>query len=827
MAPAVLAALVTALSPEAADRLSSAAALPGARVAIVVSADRAEASLVSALRLAAGGAGVTIVVEPPEAVAADAALELKRTLASLRGSAPDISLGVAGPLSRLSVLFDYDLAAYVDVAVLARDGSDPEAARQALGVSIWTSHTMPAEGTEADLRALASAGADAVLVRADGETRDEWLLAAASRLNEAPAADVAESITVVGARRLSAAEIVARHQAQAARQRRAIRSLISSGRMSVTFDAPGFSAPMVIEADTTLITEGGQMESGPFQRAPETVHRHIRVNGLHFRKDQLPRLPIIEPERVATPPLEIALTRAYRYELRGDAWYDPLGSSSGSSPGSSSKTKCYLIAFEPRETQQSLYRGRAWIDASTFALLRLEATQTNLRGSIVSSEQIDEYGPVRMAPDPRPPASDPRPPAFDPRPPASDPRPPPEIWLLSRSDVRQLYEGAGFRTPIRRLLVLDRHDVNPPAFQDRRSSALASDAIVLRDLLDDGKAQRVPTLIGGVLVDPNISRPLPFAGLNYSDFNLFGTGTQFNGFFGGTYGQAAWSVPSLAGSRWRLAGSAFAVLARYHDRAFAEGRERYDENLLQRPAHADVALVRPLSPRVALRLGYDLVHTSFDRAESTDPEFVVPASQWAHGLRLELQAQRAGWTLATWYAPARRVGWRAWGFEGAQGAQGAPGAQSAEALSVFHRWGVSAARTILLSRSVTGRVETVYMDGRDLDRFSRYAFGTFDNRLKGYPSASIRFDRGGVARTAVAWQAAPRLRLDGFLDTALVHDRAAARDMRVYTGIGAAMEMPLPFGLLAGVEWGYGFQGVNRDGSLGTHVIRVTAFKIF
>jgi hypothetical protein len=197
-------------------------------------------------------------------------------------------------------------------------------------------------------------------------------------------------------------------------------------------------------------------------------------------------------------------------------------------------------------------------------------------------------------------------------------------------------------------------------------------------------------------------------------------------------------------------------------------------------------------------------------------EFQVPASQWAHGFRLELNAQRGGWTFSGWYAPARRVGWRPWGLEGAQGAQGA-----------FQKWGGSAGRTILLSRSLTGRVEMVYMDGRDLDRFSRYAFGTFDNRLKGYPSASVRFDRAGIARTALAWQAGSRLRLDGFFDAALAQDRSVSRRGRGYTGIGAAVEMALPFGLLGTVEWGFGFHGINSDGSQGTHVVRVTTFKIF
>ena len=486
----------------------------------------------------------------------------------------------------------------------------------------------------------------------------------------------------------------------------------------------------------------------------------------------------------------------------------------------------FVIAFEPRDKRQSLYRGRAWIDASTFALVRLEAAQTNLRGSVVSSEQIDDYEPVTA--DPWHDAS-----ALSRN----------EVWLLTRSDTRQLYEGAGFRTPIRRLLVLSRHDVNPPDYTTLRAAVHASDAVVMRDTPDGHRylkpgagreesgtrsevtaATRVPTVVAGVLVDPNISRPLPFAGLNYADFDLFGTGTQFNGFFGGTYGQAAWSVPSVRGSRWQLAGSAFLVLARYHDRAFVEGRERYDENLLQRPAHADVAIVRPLAPRVALRVGYDLAHTSFDRAESTDSAFQVPASQWAHGFRVELHAQRYGWTFGGWWSPAKRVGWRPWG-------PGAAGEPDRPALPLspagFQRWGATAGRTMLLSRALTGRVEAVYMDGRGLDRFSRYAFGTFDNRLKGYPSASVRFDRGGIARTALAWQAGPRLRLDGFFDAALVHDRGLDRRGRGYAGIGAAVETALPFGLLGGVEWGYGFQGVNADGSVGTHVVRVTTFKIF
>jgi hypothetical protein len=79
----------------------------------------------------------------------------------------------------------------------------------------------------------------------------------------------------------------------------------------------------------------------------------------------------------------------------------------------------------------------------------------------------------------------------------------------------------------------------------------------------------------------------------------------------------------------------------------------------------------------------------------------------------------------------------------------------------------------------------------------------------------------------VAWPVTGFARLDGFVDTAFVRDRGFGEDYRNYTGVGAALEAPAPFGLLTSVEWGYGFRGVNADGGRGTHVIRVSAFKVF
>jgi hypothetical protein len=493
----------------------------------------------------------------------------------------------------------------------------------------------------------------------------------------------------------------------------------------------------------------------------------------------------------------------------------------------------YVIAFEPRDSRASLYKGRAWIDATTFAMMRVTAAQTGLIGAITASEQTDDFAPDAAG-----------------------------RWLLTRSDVHQTYEGASVRTPIHRLLVVERHSINAPDFAAQRAAALSSNDVMLRDTpqgfrylakrqasasarTDEragsgeaspkprsgeggeggervlaGRATRVRTFAFGVIVDPNISRPLPFAGVSYVDFDLFGTGSQFSGFFGGTYGQLAFSAPSLRGTRWQLAGRAFGIATSYNDRAFENGREQYALDIRQRPAHAAVWLLRPLSPRTALRLEYAWDYNRYGRHDVTSPEFVVPRNQNAHTIRIGLDAQRAGWQGSIWGSHSRRIGWRAWGLPAERAAFSGDEAS-------YQRYGASVLRAQAWSRRVTSRVEAAVMGGSGLDRFSRYAFGTFDNRLRGYPSALIRYDRGGVIRTAAAIALFRVMRLDGFADSAFVHDPGFGRGLRQYTGLGAALEAPAPFGTLISVEWGYGVQGIDAEGRRGTHVLRLSGYKLF
>jgi undecaprenyl-diphosphatase len=836
------------------------------------------ADLLRRLRQRGARAGWLLVLPATPAGPDAEAFALKTRATELRSQDPDALLALEVPTERLPDLSARGLGVYVDVVVI--DGAAPPGA-SALGVPLWRRYAGPPTITEL-LAATSEAAGERVLAPA----RDPGLVLATARLREvlpaglSPLPDVrvvcvaeagppagapactsavflhprtleavaivtprapirsvavtpatarvertplvpddasapfilrvrgwtaaesgrfASEVDVTGERTLSVEEVVARHQAAATRQRQRLGSLIASGTTVLTFQIPGLAAPMTITSETVVYQAPG---------VSEVEQRKIRLNGLDYEieKGGVPRLPILEPERVSEPPLTISLTEVYRYRLEGRE--------------KRQGRDAYVVSFEPRAEGRSLFRGRAWIDASSFDMLRVEASQTALRGAIVSSQQEDEFVPVPVGGA--------------------------TAWLLGRSETHQVYAGAGHRTPIHRVLALTAHEPNPAGFAARLEAAHASPSVMLQETPEGfrylkragggqgrpgkpgeppptrvaaGKAQRVRTIAAGVLVDPNIDHPLPFAGLSYLDFDFLRTGAQVNAFFGGAFAQLAFAVPSLGGTRLQLHGAGFATLAEYNDRSFRNGVEIYGEDVRQRPARFAVGLLHPLGPRWRARLDYELAYTRYRRADFADPAFTPPASTPVHGVRLALEAQQGPWSAALWWGAARRQRWPEWGLAGnPEFRAGAIG---------FQRYGAELARSFVFSPRLVGRAELAWMAGRDLDRFSRFSFDGFDNRLRGYPSAGLRFDRGAVLRTATSWNAWRRLRVDAFLDGAFVRDPGFGASERGYLGAGAGLETALPKGLLLALEWGYGFQARDRDGNPGAHVLRATAYKIF
>jgi hypothetical protein len=762
-AVACVSCVIVRISASEAAGLSGPAGLLSGLTVIVDAADPLAAAALERLRGA--GATVGVVVAPGEAPSADV-LPLASVL---------VVRAVTGTNADIFALRTLATAARVarrDVRVLV-EGVPPERARAYVDGSVASGPHLSAPSAEALVAASTAAGGEPILLHV---ANVEWAAVAGF------AGKRAHGTEVVAAAPLTAAQIVARHQAQRRSQEGRVTRTIARGSTTLLFEVPGFASPVTVTARTVIYRRPG---------VTEMEQREIRVNGAAVTgggASSPPRLPLIEPERVAAPPLVITLGDEYRYSLAGR--------------GVIGEAAVFVVTFEPRDEAAGLARGRAWIDTASFALRRLETVQTGLRGAIVSSEQHEEFGPFAIGDE--------------------------NVWLPVRTRVYQMYEGAGHRTPVHRTIDTPEYSIDPDDFDSQVRAAYASPHVMLREtpqgfryLLRDPDArdganrevapragERIRTAVFGVLVDPGITVPLPFAGFSYVDLNVFDTGAQLNAFFGGTYGQLSWSVPSLGGTRWQAHGRAFAIAARYNDRSFRDGIEQYDENLTQRPAHVSAGVMRPLSPRFRVRLGYELDYTALDRADSTRATFVVPPDPVVHGFVAALETESGPWTAKAWWNPARRHRWL-----------------DVETRA-FQRFGVGIARTLALGRIASSRVEAAWADGTDLDRFSRYGFGAFENRLSGYPTATIRYDRGAVLRTVTSW-VGRGFRVDTFADVAAVQDPGFGGRDRLYPGVGAAVEVGGPARTLWSIEWGHGFRARRSDGGLGTHAVRITGFRVF
>ncbi len=140
---------------------------------------------------------------------------------------------------------------------------------------------------------------------------------------------------------------------------------------------------------------------------------------------------------------------------------------------------------------------------------------------------------------------------------------------------------------------------------------------------------------------------------------------------------------------------------------------------------------------------------------------------------------------------------------------------------------MTVARAVALTPRVAARAEVEAVTGWRLDRFSRYTVGTLDHVLRGYPGASLHYDRGAIARTMAGWVTTRGLRVDAFADVGVLRDPGFGPALRGYPGVGAAVEGAGPFRTLWSIDWGYGLRGVRSDGRQGTHVVRLSIYRVF
>ncbi len=572
-----------------------------------------------------------------------------------------------------------------------------------------------------------------------------------------PGGEARTAVEVGATRGLTAEEIVARERAWEAGQRERIESYLGDMNASLRFRVADVNETF----DLTI--------RGPFYyRRGEPADwqwSEFYLNGVKWKGKTLPKLPILQPEKVTTLPLDLRLSEDYAYELKGE--------------GTVEGRRAYHVAYTPKSSVagKAVYRGSVWIDKETFALLRRDSIQMNLKGETLSNVQTEYYRPVPGHPD-----------------------------LLLPLEIKgtQVFSTAGRTTAIERDVVLTTVELNSPDFVDRRAKAYASESQMIRDtevgmrnLIPDPavpgarivemKVSKKSTFaILGAFYDKSLDYPIPLIGVQHFNFDLFGKGKQLSVFFAGALLTTNYSDPSFLGSRFDFGADLFGAAVAFGDVSYRNGSQVSSEKIKHLPAVLQLNLGHPLGPYLKASLGVFAKYDNYQRDKDTGPAFVTPVDTMTNGAELKLVANLSGFNASVSGNYFRRQKWEFWGDPATSEFQ--PSQKD------YFRWDASLSKDQYFSGFRKLHVAVSYLGGTDLDRFSKYEFGAFSGHpLRGFQSGSLRTERAYLANLSYGINIEDIIRFEGFYDQALLNDRVSGFRNTYFSGAGLLASLNGPW----------------------------------
>ena len=650
--------------------------------------------------------------------------------------------------ARFRVARFFDAKTFTPILVLPRDPSGSVSIELTGGPFARASAENLATGDRRDFN-LAGSGA-LVLNLAAGPL--------AVTLTPASRQDAARGEVEVGAvRGLSADEIVARERAWEAGQREKITSFVADLDTSLRFRVAEVNETF----DLTI--------RGPFffrrGEPADWAWRDFYLNGVKWKGKTLPKIPILQPEKVTTLPLDIRLTEEYDYALAGEA--------------NVAGRRAYQITYAPKSQvgDKPVYRGTVWIDAETFALLRRESIQLNLKGETLSNIQNEYY---KAAPGN------------------------PEVLLPLEIRGQQVFSTAGRTTAIERHVTMTNVLLNPFDYAERLAALHTSQTQMVRDtekglrylvpdpvapgkrVVEEKISKKSTFGIAGAFYDDALDYPIPLLGLQHFNFDLWGKGKQLSVFFGGALLTTNYTDPSLGGGRFDLGVDLFAVAFPFGDVSYRGGQEVPEEKIQRLPAVVQINIGRPLGPYLKSSLGIFTRWDNYQRHEDTGSAFVTPTDTLTNGAELRLVGNLSGFNATLIAAYNRRQTWEPWGDPA--------NPEFEPSHRDYFRYSLSLSKDQYFRGFRKLHVAVTYLGGQDLDRFSKYEFGFFSgNPLRGFKNGSVKTEQALLANLSYGLNIQDIIRFEGFYDQAIVDDKRSGFENTYFSGAGLLASLNGPW----------------------------------
>jgi hypothetical protein len=547
-------------------------------------------------------------------------------------------------------------------------------------------------------------------------------------------------------------EIIARHQQAQAAQDAALVNYLAHLRIEQHFH-PTAADPaynLVFENDLFFDHQG-----------VEWAQSSLSINGATWRGNP-PSIPLLQPEKVLSLPLELRLNQDYRYRLAG---VEPVGG-----------RDAFVVRFDPADTSRALYRGTVWIDRATFVRLKVAAVEMHSSGVVSANEEEQVFTPVGEIGGQA-------------------------IWLATHLTSRQTFLVAGRTILNEREMRLTDVRVNAADFEGRRAEARAGDRVMYRDtergvrylvkkgttrVVSDTLTTSAKALALGADIDPSIDVPLPIAGIDILDFNFLHRDMQLALLFGGVIAIGNVQRAGLWGGRFDASVDFFGLAVKGTDPVFDATSERVGERVRTLPASTGVNLGYRLSSSHKLSARYEVSFQGYSRDPKTSPDFTLPSSTVTTGEGGGYEYRRHGYSFAANGAAYRRKTWAPWGDLPAFD----------PSTRTYTRYDLGLSKDFVFATFHTVHLNGQYFGGARLDRFSRYQFGLFDaTRMHGVPSA-VRFDELAMFRGSYSFNLFDQYRLDLFLDQAIGRNADLDDRWRPVTGTGVGVNFRGPHGTI-------------------------------
>lgn len=605
-----------------------------------------------------------------------------------------------------------------------------------------------------------------------------------------------ETVEVNTERTLTVEEIIRNHQSYHSYQESIEPRYIARNQTDLRF-AIGPGGEVV---ETTI---AGDFFFDPAGRS-DWVWQEFLINGVKWKYGRIPEVPIIQAEKVSQLPLNLHLTNDYRYQLVRRIPFRGFD--------------VYEVRFEPRADSPAelpMYRGTVWIDSRTWARIRIAMVQLNLRAEVLSNEERIDFAAfsrtekrlLSIEEISKTPAPD-------------------LIWLPFDISAQQVVSAAGRATPISRATTFSNFQIDSEDFEARHVEASASSSRMVRDtdrglrylerlpdgtrVVKEGTDTSSVFLLAGLNHDDGLEFPvLPIGGIDYFNFNIKGTGIQTNIFFAGVIVAANITDPSFRDTRYNLGADFFGLAIPFENTSYRDGEEVIGEGVRALPLSLTLRAGHPIFGFGKLDLGLDISHISYQRAEETDPAFIIPSNTYVLTPSLSARYDRWGYSLATNYEMGMRSDWEPWGYLD----------EFDEDHQDYARYSATLGKSIHLPNFQRVGLELNYLDGEHLDRFSKYELGPFGAmRVRGISSGAVRAEKAILGHLSYGLVFSQQFRLEAFYDHALIDDATAGYRREPFQGVGIGGQTIGPFGTILRIDIGKSV-GRNAQGDFTANVI--------